>query len=97
MRDSRLEELNVPAGCPDTLNLKMAIRLMLTAATMAPKCHIVFDRLVDRYAIVIKWIGTKRSATKSTLLHAEEVEVPPKPKINLSVKPKHTTVKLELR
>ena len=96
MRDSRLEELNVPAGCLDTFNLKMAIRSTLTPVTTATKHHIVFDRVVDRYAVVIKWIGTKRSASEFTLLRAEEVEVPPKPKIELSVKPK-CTVKLELR
>jgi hypothetical protein len=79
-RDSRLEELDVPAGLLYTHNLKMAIRLTNTVATMAPKRHIVFDRAFERYAVIIKWIGAERSATKSTLLRAEEVEVPPKPK-----------------
>ena len=65
-------------------------------ATMAPKCHTVLDRVVDRYVIVIKWIGTNRSVPESFLLRAEKVEVPPKTKIELSVKPKRT-VKLELR
>ena len=96
MRDSRLEELNVPAGLLNTLNLKMAISTTNTAATTAPKCHIVFNRVINRDTVIIKLIVTKWRATKSTLLHAEEVEVPPKSKIELSVKPK-CTVKLELR
>ncbi len=96
MCEFRLKELNVPAGLLYTLNPKMAIRSTNTEATTAHKRHIVFDRAVDWYAVVIKWIGTERSATKSTLLRAEEVEVPPKPKIELSVKPKRT-VKLELQ
>jgi hypothetical protein len=81
-RDSRLEELNVPAGLLYTLNSKMAIRMTNTAATTAPKCHIVFDRVIDRDAVIIKLIVTKWRATKSTLLRAEEVEVPPNPKLN---------------
>ena len=94
-RDSSLEELNVPAGLLYTLNSKMAIRMTNTAATTAPKCHIVFNRVIDQDAVIIKLIVTKWRATKSTLVRAEEVEVPPKPKIELSVKPK-CTVKLEL-
>jgi hypothetical protein len=86
-RDSRLEELDVPAGLLYTLNLKMAIRLTNMVATTAPKRHIVFDRAFNQYAVVIKWIGTKRSAAKSTLLRAEEVEVPPNPKSNSPSKP----------
>jgi len=66
------------------------------AAMTAPKCHIVFNRVIDQNTIIIKLIITKWRATKSTLLRAEEVEVPPKPKIELSIKPK-CTVKLELR
>ena len=91
-----VEKLEVPAGLLDTLNSKMAISTTNTAATAAPKCHIVFDRVIDRDAIIIKLIVTKWRAAKSTLVRAEEVEVPPKPKIELSVKPKRT-VKLELR
>ena len=70
---------------------------MNMTATMAPKWHIIFDRAVDWYAVVIKWIVTKWSATatETTLLHTKEVEAPPKHKIKLSVKPKRK-VKLEL-
>ncbi len=96
MRDSRLEELNVPAGLFYTLNSKMVISTTNMAATTAPKCHIVFNRVIDQDAVIIKLIVTKWRATKSTLLRAEEVEVPPKPNIELSIKPK-CTVKLELR
>ena len=62
----------------------MAISTTNTATTTAPKCNIIFDRVIDRDAIILK------------LILAEEVEVPPKPKIELSIKPKRT-VKLELR
>jgi len=95
-RDSRLEKLEVPAGLLDTLNSKMAISTTYTATTTAPKCHIIFNRVIDRDAIILKLIVNKWRATKSTLVCAEEVEVPPKPKIELSVKPK-CTVKLELQ
>jgi hypothetical protein len=47
MRDFRLEKLNIPAGLLYTLNPNMAIRSTNTAATTAPKQHIVFNRAVD--------------------------------------------------
>jgi hypothetical protein len=47
MRDFRLEKLNIRAGLLYTLNPNMAIRSTNTAATTAPKQHIVFNRAVD--------------------------------------------------
>jgi len=59
MHDFRLEELNVPAGLLYTLNPKMAIRTTNTAVMTASKCHIVFDRVINQDAVIIKLIVTK--------------------------------------